>query len=278
MAFRYSSLRSLATKVLQDIDNTPVCVDASTQTDELQEEEILSVLRKRKNELIYVIDDLLRDKEADATFAYNLNERRLSMPTGKTAPTKALIAASNYVDYSHERDTDEASCAETAVSEDSAVESVAFTTGKKSAVTWDTDVQEDPATRRRKKLMREVAAYQGVEYNNESDLNEIYKGRTNQDLVAMVPDSSPERERPERTTKIDLTGMMDVPSITKEQYYRLSKDGKRKYVAAVVIRLKQLAETHGPPLSVRAVSTMYNIDYNSFYDSWSGRKSNPYIT
>jgi hypothetical protein len=272
MAFRFSSLRSLATKVLQDIDNTPVCVDASTQTDELQEEEILSVLRKRKNELIYVIDDLLRDKEADATFAYNLKERRLSMPTGKTAPTKALIAASNYVDYSHEGDTDEASCAETAVSEDSAVES-----GKKSAITWDTDVQEDKTTRRRKKLMREVAAYQGVEYNNESDLNEIYKGRTNQDLVAMMPDSSPERERPVRTTKVDLTGMMDVPSITKEQYFSLSKDGKRKYVAAVVIRLKELAETHGPPLSVRAVSTMYNIDYNSFYDSWSGRKSNPYI-
>lgn len=271
---RFDAIRNLATQVLKDIDDTPLVVDASTQTDDVGDEEIVSLLRKRKNEILYIIDDFLRDKEAETTFTYNLNERRLS--TGKTAPTKAIIAASNYVDYSNERETDEASHTDTDVSDDSVVDSVAHTTGKKSAITFDTDVHEDACTRRRKKLLREVAAAQGVEYGDDKRLLEIYKGRTNEDLVNMMPESSPEPAQ--RTLKVDYTGIIDVQKISKLQYANLSKDGRKKYIAAVIIRLKQLVGVHGPPLSLRAVSTMYNIDYNAFYDSWSGRKANPYIT
>ncbi len=278
---RFDSLRNLATQVLKDIDDTPLLADASTQTDDVEDEEIVSLLRKRKNEILYVIDDFLRDKKAETTFTYNLNERRLS--TGKSAPTKALIAASNYVDCTNERETDAASDTsekDTDVSADSVVdsdlESIAHTTGKKSSITFDTDVQEDACTRRRKKLLREVAAIQGVEYDDDRRLLEIYKGRTNEDLVNMMPESSPEPTQ--RTLKVDFTGIIDVQKISLLQYSKLSKDGKNKYVAAVIIRLKQLVETHGPPLSLRAISTMYNIDYNTFYDSWSGRRSNQYIT
>lgn len=271
---RFDSLRTLAAQVLKDIDNTPILVDASTQTDDVADEEIISVLRKRKNELLFVIDEALRDKTADSTFTYNLNERRLSL-SGKSAPTKALIAASNYVDYSHERDTDEASCGDTAVSEDSVVASVAFTTGKKSVITWDTDLHEDARTRRRKKLMREVASCQGVDYTEDTDLHEIYKGRSNEELIDMMPESSPEPVV--RNLKVDMTSLMDIPSISRAQFDLLSKDGRKKYIAAVVMRLRELVAAHGPPLSVRAVGTMYNIDYNAFYDCWSGRKNNPYI-
>ena len=240
---RFDAIRNLATQVLKDIDDTPLVVDASTQTDDVGDEEIVSLLRKRKNEILYIIDDFLRDKEAETTFTYNLNERRLS--TGKTAPTKALIAASNYVDYSNERETDEASHTDTDVSDDSVVDSVAHTTGKKSAITFDTDVHEDACTRRRKKLLREVAAAQGVEYGDDKRLLEIYKGRTNEDLVNMMPESSPEPAQ--RTLKVDYTGIIDVQKISKLQYANLSKDGRKKYIAAVIIRLKQLVEVHGPP-------------------------------
>jgi hypothetical protein len=42
--------------------------------------------------------------------------------------------------------------------------------------------------------------------------------------------------------------------------------------------MKQLVEQYGEPLSLRKIGHSYNIDYNSFYDTYKGRRDNPYMT
>ncbi len=260
-----AALKLRAAEALNDILRTPVCLDVGTQTDFAPEpeEELLSVLKKRKNELLYIVDEILRDAPSPSRkVAWDEEEEEIECQVASdNKSVKALV--------DHVMDEE---------SEESELESVAteasVATEVATATTDDTGVRTDVSQRRRVKLMKELARHQGVEYEQEKQLFELYKGLTADDILNRLD----EKEVVNTRQRVDFIPLMDLPRITSSQYNSISADGKLKYVAAVVNRVRELKVIHGTPSSMRAVATHYNLNYDKFYDAWRKRSSkNPYL-
>jgi hypothetical protein len=122
--------------------------------------------------------------------------------------------------------------------------------------------------------MKELARHQGVEYEQEKQLFELYKGLTADDILNRLD----EKEVVETKQRVDFIPLMDLPRISTAQYNSISADGRLKYVAAVVNRVRELKVIHGTPSSMRAVAHHYNLNYDKFYDAWRKRSTkNPYL-
>ena len=244
-----AALKLRAAEALNDILRTPVCLDVGTQTDDNTEEDIVSVLKKRKNEVLFLVDKMLRGEP----------------------PASPRV------------EQDNSSCGNTATdcSDESDIESVdSIPTEKPSpdGATISTDAtghRTNVSQRRKMKLMKELARQQGVEYEEERQLHELYNGLSEEDILNQLEDDKQPRMIHGR---VDFVPLMDLPSITKEQYRSISRDGQMKYVAAVVNRMRELAAIHGTPHSMRAVCAHYNLNYDTFYDAWRKRTTkNPYL-
>lgn len=248
-----AELKLRACEALNDILRTPVCVDVGTQTDfPMEEGDMLSLLRKRKNEVLFVVDKLLREEPA--------------------------------VETEQEESEDESSVA----SEESLIESVATEkvpsplTERQSpsatVTTDDTAHRTNASQRRRMKLLKELARHQQIEYESERQLRELYHGLSVDDIIRQIPGEAEEPTVRRIKSKVDFLPLMDIPSITADQFKSISRDGQHKYVAAVVNRVRELKDIHGTPHSMRAVSHHYNINYDTFYDAWRKRSTrNPYL-
>ncbi len=249
-----AELKIRACEALNDILRTPVCVEVGTQTDfPMEEGDMLSLLRKRKNEVLFVVDKLLREEPAEET---------------------------------EEEESDEES---SVASEESVIESVV--TEKSSPITEkpsplssatittdDTAHRTNVSQRRRMKLLKELARHQQIEYESENQLRELYHGLSVDDIIKQIPGEAEEPAVTRIKSKVDFIPLMNLPSITENQYKSISRDGQYKYVAAVVNRVRELKEIHGTPYSMRAVSHHYNLNYDTFYDAWRKRSSrNPYL-
>ena len=259
-----AELKLRAAEALNDILRTPVCHDVGTQTDFAPEpEELLSVLKKRKNELLYIVDEILRDAPSPSRkVVWEEEEEEIESPV---APDNKSVKA--LVDYVMEEESEESDL-------ESVVTEASEATAAATATTDDTGVRTDVSQRRRVKLMKELARHQGVEYDQEKQLFELYKGLTADDILNRLD----EKEVVETKQRVDCIPLMDLPKITSVQYNTISADGKLKYVAAVVNRVRELKVIYGTPLSMRAVAHHYNLNYDKFYDAWRKRSTkNPYL-
>ena len=255
-----AALKLRAAEALNDILRTPVCHDVGTQTDfsPEPEEKLLSVLKKRKNELLYIVDEILRDSPSPGRKVDWEKEEEDETYTPVASDNKSVKALVEHVIQEE--------------SEESDLESVA--TLAATATTDDTGVRTDVSQRRRLKLMKELAKHQGVEYDEEKQLLELYKGLTADDILNRLD----EKEVVTVKQRVDFVPLMDLPRITHAQYSSISEDGKMKYVAAVVNRVRELKVVHGTPSSMRAVALHYNLNYDKFYDAWRKRSTkNPYL-
>jgi hypothetical protein len=261
-----AELKLRAAEALNDILRTPVCHDVGTQTDFAAEpeEELLSVLKKRKNELLYIVDEILRDAPSPSRkVVWEEEEKEFESPVSTdNKSVKALV------DHVMEEEESEESDLESVVTEASDATATA------TATTDDTGVRTDVSQRRRVKLMKELARHQGVEYEQEKQLFELYKGLTADDILNRLD----EKEVVETKQRVDFIPLMDLPRISTAQYNSISADGRLKYVAAVVNRVRELKVIHGTPSSMRAVAHHYNLNYDKFYDAWRKRSTkNPYL-
>ncbi len=244
-----AELKLRACEALNDILRTPVCIDVGTQTDfPMEEADMLSLLKKRKNEVLFVVDKLLREEpeESDDESSVASSEESVieSVVTEKSSPI---------------------------TEKSSPLSSATITTD-------DTAHRTNVSQRRRMKLLKELARHQQIEYESENQLRELYHGLSVDDIIKQIPGEAEEPAVTRIKSKVDFIPLMNLPSITENQYKSISRDGQYKYVAAVVNRVRELKEIHGTPYSMRAVSHHYNLNYDTFYDAWRKRSSrNPYL-
>ncbi len=244
-----AELKLRACEALNDILRTPVCIDVGTQTDfPMEEADMLSLLKKRKNEVLFVVDKLLREEpeESDDESSVASSEESVieSVVTEKSSPI---------------------------TEKSSPLSSATITTD-------DTAHRTNVSQRRRMKLLKELARHQQIEYESENQLRELYHGLSVDDIIKQIPGEAEEPAVTRIKSKVDFIPLMEIPSITENQYKSISRDGQYKYVAAVVNRVRELKEIHGTPYSMRAVSHHYNLNYDTFYDAWRKRSSrNPYL-
>lgn len=268
MARDIERLRSLANAVLQDIDATPIYQDVGVQTDSIEEptESLKSVLRKRKGEFLSIIDDLLDIGLARQAKVRIQDERRYEesiQPADDDAETISSRESSIH-SVTGQQDTPRSNgtCAQTVT----------------TATTAYRNDAETIAEIRRNKIMEEVAIFQGVKFKDIAELNVLYHGQTFEELLQMLPEHSPADPKLNLGVRVDLIDLMDVPKLDYDTVKKLSRAGKQKYVAAVVLRMKQLIKQYGEPASLRKIGHSYNIDYNTFYDTYKQRRDNPYLT
>ena len=268
MARDIERLRNLANAVLKDIDATPICHDVGVQTDTVEEptESLKSVLRKRKGEFLSIIDELLDFGLERQSKVRIQDERRCEDSIQSSDDDAETISSgeSSIHSVTGQPDTpaSDGTCAQTVTT--------ATTTYRNDA--------ETVAEIRRNKIMEEVALFQGVKFKDIAELNVLYHGQTFEELLQMLPEHSPADPKLNLGARVDIIDLMDVPKLDYETVKKLSRAGKQKYVAAVVIRMKQLIEQYGEPASLRKIGHSYNIDYNDFYDTYKGRRDNPYMT
>jgi len=252
-----STLRNKAKLCLDEIFVTPLTEDVGTQTD-FSEEPLKNVIRKRKAEFWDIFESVCGE---DTLFSRHVT---VNAPGSKgfkgKRPEEGGIGSISDIENSPETPCSVPSCSGT-------VESTAAATA-------------DVPTRQRKKLMREIAAVNGIEYNDDTALNTLFRGQTNDQLIAQLDEG--DQKPPAAAVKsytMNYEDMMEFGIIEVGVYETLDKEMRRKYCAGIMDEVYRLIDQYkAKPTSLRAIATKYNCLYDHLYDIWRGRANNPFLT
>ena len=245
-------LRHKAKRCIDEIFVSPTTANIGTQTD-FEEEPLKNVIRKRKAEFWDIFESVCGE---DTLFSRHV--------TVNTAGSKGKRQAEGGVGP--------ISDIENSPEPPSMLPSCSGTPDSSTASTADVP------TRNRKKLMREIAAVNGIEYNDDTALSTLFRGQTNDQLIAQLGDSEPPAAAVKSYTMC-YEDLMEFGIMEAGTYETLDKEMRKKYCAGIMDELYRLINQYkAKPTSLRAISQKYNCTYDHLYDIWRGRASNPYLT
>lgn len=252
---RFEALRKKAKLCLDEIFVTPLVKDQGTQTEEIADDDLKSILRKRKAEFWDIFDEILNGENT-------IFSRHVTVVPGKGFK-RPESGASSVSDVSDDN--------EPVVSEEDSVSPCAkspeFSTAASSKV--ETSV--------RLKLMRELAEKRNLQVYDAASLDTLFHGQTNEQLIEQIDTCTP--PAPAFCYTMHFEQLMDFGKIEQGAYATLNKETKQKYVAGIMDELFKLMKQHdSKPASLRAIASAYNVSYDHIYDVWRGRSSNPYLT
>jgi len=252
---RFEALRKKAKLCLDEIFVTPILKDQATQTEEIADDDLKSILRKRKAEFWDIFDEILNGENT-------IFSRHVTVVPGKGFK-RPEGGASSVSDVSDDN--------EPVVSEEDSVSPCAkspeFSTAASSKV--ETSV--------RLKLMRELAAKRNLQVYDEASLDTLFHGQTNEQLIEQIDTCTP--PAPAFCYTMHFEQMMEFGKIGQGVYLDLDKEMKQRYVAGIMDELFKLMKKHdSKPASLRAIANVYHCNYDHMYDVWRGRSSNPFLT